>query len=427
MAAPGRLVAAVLAAAVLGTSVTGCSDDTSPQRGSEPAGTPAPKDAAREINRLLRQRADALVRQDDDEFRRTVQQSDAAFADAQATYFANLAQLPVAEAGYRLDRGSLVQDGDDVWAEVEMSLRLFPYDDEPVVTRDRYRFTPAAGPRGERLVLSSVTDQEWEAQHAVTPQPWDLGPVRVEERAGVLGVFDDGTIAQAPVVLDAVEQARNDVVQVLPEAVPDEVVVYALSDSAYVESIPALPVDPERLDALTVPVTARPADPDKIAEGESPATASYRMVLSPTILLEDTAVLDRLVRHELTHVLLGDRGRLAPLWLSEGIAEWVSVRPMAPSERRLSSRAVALVEGGLDALPPDDAFSGTDAEGWYAVAWWICEYVAATYGESVLWTLLDALDVEGAAAQEAALQGVLGISGAELAERGAALMASTYG
>lgn len=421
-----RLVAALLSTAVLGPALVACSDEPPARPPAEPA--PAPADATEQINKLLRQRAAALLRHDEDAFRRTVQQSDAAFADAQATYYANLVQLPVAEAAIRLDRDSVVPDGDDYWAEVEVSLRLDPYDDVPVVTRDRYRFTPRPGARADRLVLSSVTDQQWEAQHPMAPQPWDLGPVQVEERAGVLGVFDYGTVAQAPVVLDAVQQATYDVIAVLPDPDPVDpaVVVYALSDPAYVESLPGLPGDPERLDALTVPVSAEPADPEQAADAKPAATASYRMLLSPTTLLEDAAVLDRLVRHELTHVLLGDRGREAPLWLSEGIAEYVSVRPMTPSERQLSARAVDLVEGGLDALPPDASFSGADAEGWYAVGWWICEYVAATYGESALWLLLDALDVADPAAQEAAIVDVLGISGSELAERGAALMTTTY-
>ncbi|MFC7503340.1 hypothetical protein ACFQRR_14855, partial [Nocardioides sp. GCM10030258] len=98
----------------------------------------------------------------------------------------------------------------------------------------------------------------------------------------------------------------------------------------------------------------------------------------------------RLVRHELTHALLGARGRGAPLWINEGLAEYVSVRPLPPAKRRLPASALSVGASATD-LPGEAEFAGPDAEGWYAVSWWVCEYVASAYGEDVLLLLLDRL------------------------------------
>src|SRR3546814_21013859 len=80
--------------------------------------------------------------------------------------------------------------------------------------------------------------------------------------------------------------------------------------------------------------------------------------------------------------------------------------------------------GGIDTLPTDDVFLGADAQALYAVSWWICEYIAAEHGESVLWELLDALAADSA--QTTVLHRVLGLTPSELAGRAPDLMASTH-
>ena len=187
----------------------------------------------------------------------------------------------------------------------------------------------------------------------------------------------------------------------------------------FLESLDGLPVsDPDRLDGVTVPVPRNTNDTDGLV-------ASYRVVLSPDVLDESAVVLDRLVRHELTHVALGDHARGVPLWLAEGLAEYVSVRPVAPAERRLQTDALDLVAAGVSDVPSDGEFSGPDVEGWYAVSWWVCEYIAATYGEPALWTLLDALTDRRD--QQMVLYDQLGITTAELVRAGIRLLRRTYG
>lgn len=408
-----RIVPALLLPALLVPTLAACSDD-SPVVSSDPDA-----DAAASIQRTLRQRARAIVDRDTVAFERTLKQRNPGFVAEQEQYFDNLGQLPLGTVRLQVAEESLEPDGDAYWAEITLRLELQGYDVAPVVTRDRWRFTPTRD--GRRYLLTSTTDPDWEARSGSQPQPWDLGEIEVRDGAGVLGIFDATTVANTDAVLDSVSEARFAVRSVLPVDVEDPggVVVYTLADPAFVESLKGLPVDdPDQLDGATIAV------PTDAAAGNG-KVSSYRIFLNPQVIDESDAVLDRLVRHELTHVALGDHARGVPLWFTEGLAEYVSVQPIAPAERRLQADALNLVAGGVDDVPSDEEFAGEHAEGWYAVSWWVCEYVAANYGEDALWALLDGF-ADGADPQTVVSE-QLGTTTADLARGGIALMRRTYG
>ncbi|KAA1429099.1 hypothetical protein [Nocardioides antri] len=409
-----RIVPALLLAALLAGVLAACGDD-SPAPSSDPEA-----EVVAGIERTLRQRARALVAHDEAGFDRTIRARDPEFVAEQTTYFDNLGQLPLEMLRFDLAADTVERDGKAYWAEITVRLQLQGYDATPVVTRDRWRFAPTRNER--RYLLTSTTDTAWEKKTSgAQPQPWDLGEVEVREGPGVLGIFDATTVATAEAVVASVSEGRFQVKAVLPGDIgdPGGVVVYTLADPTYVESLDSLPVsDPDRLDAVTLPV------PRNAADAGGPV-ASYRILLGPHVLDEDGEVLDRLVRHELTHVALGDHARGVPMWLTEGLAEYVSVRPIAPAERRLQTEALNLVASGVDDLPADEAFGGEDAEGWYALSWWVCEYIAATYGEPALWELLDGL--ANGADQDEVIGDQLGVSTADLLQGGADLMRRTYG
>jgi len=408
-----RIATALLLPALLAPGLAACSDD-SPVVSSDPDA-----DVADSIQRTLRQRARALADRDTVAFARTLAHRDSGFVADQEQYFENLGQLPLGTLRLEIDEKSLEPDGEAYWAEVTIRLELQGYDVAPVVTRDRWRFAPTRNER--RYLLTSTEDPEWEAGAQPQPQPWDLGEIEVRNAPGVLGIFDPATVADAETVLDSVSEGRFDVRSVLPVHVEDPggVVVYTLADPAFLESLKGLPIDdPDQLDGATIAV------PTDAASGNG-KVSSYRVVLSPHVVDESEAVLDRLVRHELTHVALGDHARGVPLWFNEGLAEYVSVQSTAPSERRLQTDALNLVAGGVDDVPADAEFRGEDAEGWYAVSWWVCEYIAATYGEDALWTLLDGL-ADGADPQSV-VEELLGTTTSDLVRGGIALMRRTYG
>ncbi|KRB75858.1 hypothetical protein ASE01_12435 [Nocardioides sp. Root190] len=407
--------------ALLLAPLSACSDDVPPPTYSGGGYD----DVATLMQKAVNARATALRTGDLAKFRRTLDRADSTLVQDQQTYFDNLEQLPVGALRIQVlaDTISPVEgtelDGEpEYWAEVSVALRLKGYDAAPVITRDRFLFV--SSPDGTRLVVGSTTDYEWEAQHPGNMQPWDLGPVRVETVPGVLGIFDDQTDDTSDLVLDMVASGRSDVRAALGPGSATRgqgVVVYAVSDPAFLDGLAGQTVgDPDRADGLTIAVPADAADP-------SSGVASYRIFLNPRVLDEKESVVGRLVRHELTHALLGARGLGAPLWLNEGLAEFVSVQSMPQSQRRLPATALDVGATVTD-LPGEEQFGGASAEAWYAVSWWVCEYIASTYGEQVLLLLLDRL--EGGTDQAEALESVLGISSAELAQRGVALMATTY-
>ncbi len=324
-----------------------------------------------------------------------------------------MTQLPVAAFGYSLDPASLVRDGHAYWGSVEVSLRLGEYDARPVVSHDRYRFERTDG----RYVVSSVTDRAWERQHPGPAQPWELGPVDVLEGDGVLGVFDEGSAGRAGAVVAAVEDGVAAMAPRIPLPWDRRVVVYALADPTFLGSLTGVPGgDPLAVDGLTFPVLATP--------GET-RVASTRFVLNPRLLAADPDVRDRLIRHELVHVALGSRDDRIPVWLSEGLAEYLSVRTIPPAERVISGEALDAARAGLEALPDGATFNdGPTSLANYGVSWWVCEAIAETYGEEMLWTLVD--DLAGVDDPDAELEAILGISGRALARDAGRLMLDTY-
>lgn len=411
---------AALAAAVLAAS--GCSlvsDDADPPADPTPSYTAAP-DVAAAIQQALDRRARAVLDADAGAFARTVA-GPQGFRDAQATWLGNLRQLPVGELGYTIDPAQLVREGDDYWVVVQEHLRLEGYDAVPVVTVDRYRFRP--GPkRQDRMFLTSVSDPGWEAAHDVRPQPWDLGPVQVRSGAGVLGIFDDASLPASTRLLRSVERGIEKVATAVPYEWSRTVVVYALSDPAYLAVIPDVPGgDPDDLDGVAFPVPAAP--------GEE-TLAATRFALHPDMLDRPGPARDRLVRHELTHVALGTRDDGAPVWLSEGLAEYVSALPMAPADRRVPAAAVRAAEAGFTDLPEDEAFNDPDddaaTEAHYALSWWACEYVARSLGDAVLWSLLDLLGAGGVDVA-GTLHENLGLWPGGLAKQAGQLIVAEYG
>lgn len=384
----------MVAAVLLGCAGCSGSDDD-----PAPAASSAPRDVVPALERALAARARVVRRADPAAFERLVG-GGAGFQERQRTWFANLIQLPVARLSYRADPASLVREGDAYRVTVTESLQLDGYDAEPVTSQARFRFAPARRHPG-RFVLTGVTEAD--------PQPWDNGPVEVREGDGVLGVFDAGSIGQAPELLESVEAGVATVAAEVPYEWAGTVVVYALTDPAFLEGLEDAPGD-------------HPGDLDAVA---FPAGAGTRFVLNPRMIDQPGRERDRLVRHELTHVAVGTRDDRVPVWLSEGLAEYVSVRPLAPEDRRIPEAAVAAAESGVSDLPDDATFNGADSEAHYGLAWWAVEYVADTYGEDAPWLLLDAMSAPGAD-PDAVLRDQFATSTRELAKQADRLILALY-
>jgi len=414
-----RQLAAALVT-VLSLALVGCSDDapdTGPGQGTssteDASGMPVPPDLDEAFTTTLDERASALRDHDRRRFLGGIERTDPGFVVAQKGYFDNLAQLPLRRFNYDLDRSSMVRVGEEYWVVVEVTTQLEGFDPRPVVSHDRFRFSSG---KEEGYVVSSVTDPEWEHAHRGEAQPWDMVPIHVQSRPGVLGIFDDESIAAAEPLMDSIEQGITDISGVVPYDWSRSVVVYALSDTDFLASLDDLPGgDPENLDGVAFPVMA----------DEPGVVVATRFALHPSMLEHPGLDRDRLVRHELTHVALGERDDRAPAWLSEGIAEWVSVQALAPELRRLPQEALGAAEAGVHGLPRDGTFNDdVDSSAHYGLSWWACEYLVASFGETSLWQLLEELGPE--VDQDAKLESLIGINTRQLARRAARMMIHEY-
>ena len=401
---PARLVPVV----GLLLAVVGCGLLAGAERAPRPG--PVPRQVAEAVAQTMEARARAVRHDDLAGFLVTVDRGDRRLVRRQRQLFANLAQLPVAALRYRVDPTSLVRTPGGWSATVEAHLRLAGFDRWPVVTRERVEL--ARDPGRSAYVVTAVA-----ADARSDTQPWDTGPVVVRQRPGVLGVFDASSVVHADTVLDSVEAGRAEVASRVPYAWDRHVVVHALSDTRALRAIPDLPGgDADRLDAVSLPVGQR-----------RDGAASTRLVLHPRMLTASSAARDRLVRHELVHVALGSRDDGAPTWLSEGIAEYVSVQPLPRSERALARAALAAAAdpAGLS-LPSGTTFNGPGSATNYGVAWWACEVLVDAHGEPVLWRLLESTSAAGEE-WPAVLAEVTGLSPDDLAAEAGRRMLAAYG
>ena len=408
-AGPLTTAPSVLLVVLLTLLLSGClGTPSSGGLGAASRSEPLPRgvDVPRALDRLLAQRA-AAVREGRPELLLDRLVAQPAFRGQQRAWYANLRQLPVQRLGFELQPASLVRHDNEYTATVTTRLQLRGYDARPVLTERRFRFVRTHG----RFLLASVRDPLWERSHHVRLEPWDTAPVTVRDTGSVLGVFDDGSADRADDVMASVTRGLGQVSTLIPLDWPHRVVVYALSDPGFLASQPR---PAGQVDALTFSI-------DKAPLGK---IASTRFALSPELVAMTGASRDRLVRHELTHVALGDRDDRLPAWLSEGLAEWVSVQALPPQERTVSRAALVAARRGADHLPDSSTFYGPDAAANYGLSWYACEYLVRRGGDALLWRLVK--DLPRAEDPDARLEHDAGLGADQLARRAARLMVSTY-
>lgn len=409
--------ARIIALAVLLAGLAGCSLGGD---GGPPGEQALAADVVTEVTDLLTRRADAVHEGDRTAFMADVAARRERFARSQEQYFQNLRELPLAHFGYSVPEGGVETTADGlVLARVYVSVQLDGFDTVPVESEARYAFRHT---RRGALRLVAVRDRAFEQKNHIDPAPWDLGPIEVESTDHVLGIFDPHSVDAAHQIMGSVEQGITEVSQVVPLTWSGRVVVYALTDTTVLTNLDNLPGDdPDHLDGVAFPVRAGPG---------SHEVASTRFLLHPRMIHRNDATRDRLIRHELTHVAIGRRDDHVPTWLSEGLAEYVSVRPIPAYDRMISRDTVEAARAGLDGLPDDATFNEDDSAANYGIAWYACEYVAATYGEPALWRLLAAMRKGGgtdSAHQDDVLLKTLGIDSEQLARGAGQKVLATFG
>lgn len=173
------------------------------------------------------------------------------------------------------------------------------------------------------------------------------------------------------------------------------------------------------------------SDPDRIAAAAAATVYSridrgsrtvvgQRVVMAPTAAQLSPAGVAVVLRHELTHVATRvDTAEDAPMWLTEGVAEYVGRRGTDAELTDVAPELAAEVAGGdlPTGLPTDEDFAGSAdaARLAYQSSWSFAEFVADRFGDDKLRRMYLAAAQSGAAAQvDTAVESVLGADTAEL-------------
>ncbi|SEB44487.1 hypothetical protein SAMN04489844_0096 [Nocardioides exalbidus] len=325
---------------------------------------------------LVEEREQALVDGDRDAFLATVDPGAEAFATSQARWWDNVARLPATDFSLELgDEGVMTRiSGDgDLQLPIDFTMRLDGYDEHPVTQPLIYTFV------GDEDEVRLTNDRNLQSDAATgwVPAPWDVTTITVEESDGVLGVFDDETRAGSDDIQADIVAARDAIEPLLPPW-SGRVVAYDISDTDAIDDMSTMTI--EQTGGVAFPVLSRP---------DRRRVAAYRFAVNPTNLgggLER----DLLMRHELVHVALAGRDDWSPVWLAEGTAEYVArAATYSVAQRRFDYFST------LDGRPGLRLRMGTDfyqrGETWlnYELAGLVCDYLASTRGDDVLWGLMD--------------------------------------
>lgn len=390
-------------------TATGCASDPTT------AGRPSAADLVAEQQQVLDTRDRAVLSGDRKLFMSTVARDDQDLVRRQRRWFDNMTQLPWQALRHRVlpvAWPSVLRDeawgADATVPQLELVTRLKDFDHAVV----RQLTGLAFAHRGGELLVVGDRTRTGTLFPGQSPSPWDLTAITVRRAGMVLGVFDAGMLAHQDMVMRAARDGVKEISRELPFRWDGHVVIYALKNQAVLDSFDHVPGGKIRhLGAMTFPVRAGPDDT---------RIAGLRFTLLPSSIEAGQPFLGRIVRHELTHVALGEHDDGVPVWFSEGVAEYLGARGVPADQRRIAAVAVDRARSGVATrLPPSAGFNGPDQDWFYALSWMACDYIAATQGESRLWELMRALSDHGRgtadADQDAVLTRVLGYGASELA------------
>lgn len=224
---------------------------------------------------------------------------------------------------------------------------------------------PPAHPDRISIVASRAADR---------PQPWDLEGMRVRRTPQSL-VVATGQGSELDELLRRADGAARKVAGVWGAVVPAVWIMPASSADA--ERL--LGRGPGELDGLAA-ATDGPLEPGATAGAD-------RIVLNPAAWSSlRPEGRDVVMTHELTHVAVRASTTLpVPLWLSEGLAEYVAYRSVDVEEKTVAASLISLVrrEGLPGHLPGRERFeAGTGSlSAAYAEAWLAVRTLVAAHGE----------------------------------------------
>lgn len=359
---------------------------------------PAVAPDRRAITAVLDRQAQAVRSGDRGAFLATIDPAQRAYRDRESQVFDNLERLPLDGWRLTLDPVQPVPPTQQsATMRVTLRYRLAGFDTGDVTSTRYLTFTRHPG-----WVVSGDGSPAGLRDDA---EIWDGGPITVVRGASSLVVgCGTGTGLQARLqeISARLDQAVPAVSAVVGRDWTRRVVAFAPADDQQVNGLVGGSQNLREIAALAT-VTHDPGGP---AHGQD------RVVIAPGTFGTLNALGRHVVlTHELTHVATGGaRDGRTPLWLVEGLADYVGYKDTSVSVREAAKELQGDIAAGdlPSALPDHDQFAGAGGLSQaYEEAWLACRMIAERYGES---TLVRLYREAGRQDPDAALRSVLGLT-----------------
>ncbi|WBQ02230.1 hypothetical protein [Kribbella sp. CA-293567] len=399
----GRLWAG--AAALVLASATGVIVVTRPDNGAAPGGTASAAEGSGRsnatsvkarrtaIDKILAQRATAVVEGDLNAFLASVDPQQPKLVAEQRVLFGNLRQfrfttLRYSAADERPAPAMVTKYGRSAYStRVMMRYQLTGLDPRPVQTDLGYTFAV----RRSRWILvadDAIDETLSEDGHR---QPWDFRPITVIRRGKVVVVVDKTESALGRKIGGVSQSAVAAVRRHWPRPWNGAVMVVAMSEPRVMSMLWTTGTGAGWTIAAKA-VTLYDGDP---RSGRTVAPVGSRIVINPAVrknLDEDLLV------HEMTHVATVPIGVRTPTWLVEGVAEYVRCRSIEDDPQWTVDPYRSTVKKkylpSLKVLPGEAQFAANGDRS-YGQAWWATEYLVSTEGVKGMASLYTDLALHG--------------------------------
>lgn len=386
----GRLLAGVAALALVGTA--GFVVATRFDQGVAPGGTAVAAEARkpgvdpavrkRQLDAIVAQRSTAVVKGDLKSFLAAVDPKQPKLVSRQKLLFTNLRKFQFASLRYfvadeREAPAQLAKFGPTTYStRVMMRYRLTGLDPKPVQTDLGYTFVQRAG-RWILVADDAIDETLSEDGHR---QPWDYQEIAVVRKAKVVVVVDKREAALGKEIAQVSEDAVEGVRRHWPRPWNGAVMVVAMSEPRVLSTVWTAGTGAGWTIAAKA-VTLYDGEPLGL---KSVAPVGSRIVVNPAVrkdLEEDLLV------HEMTHVATVPIGIRTPVWLVEGVAEYVRSHAIEDDPHwtidpyRKTVRTKYLPS--MKVLPGEAEFD-QNGDRSYGQAWWATEYLASKLGKKGL-------------------------------------------
>ena len=381
---------------------------------SRPAAGAPPAPGAAAVRSLLQRRSRAVLSRDRAAFLATVDPSGQAFRAGQRVLFDNLAKVPLETWRESLADTRPAVAADDGWtARLTLTYRLRGFDRHDLVFTEYLTFhrRPGAGwaVSGDGAAHGLRDD----------PQIWSGDGLTVVRGRRSIVLAEDGAVAGEAFAARA--KGLRDIAARLDTGVG--AVSRVVGDRWARHVVALVPATEQKAEAMAGDMRNL-GDIAALAtvtgdEG-GPRTGEDRVVITPTAFARLSALGRHVVlTHELVHVAMGGaRDAKTPMWLIEGLADYVGYKDAGVPVRAAGRELAGLIAtSGVPAALPDRAEfagSGDRLAAAYEEAWLACRMVAERYGEGRLVRLYRTAEAEpedsgDPRVQDRALRAVLGI------------------